>query len=200
MTKKSRISELTIPSSIKCLQPVSTRNSRPVYADNPFLEAFSIKAGPKSVTFATGLTAIDNEGEKVGAAAISTFTTVDREEFIKIYVRNINSLFSLSSAAQKVFATLILAIQREAIGIAHVYFSYQKAVDCCKELKIEPYSKPTYTRGMSDLVKSNFIADNKEGPCWYWINPNVVFNGDRVSFIENYKIRRKEERYLNEDY
>lgn len=192
--RKRKTCELTIPSSIKSLEPVATRNSRPVYADNPFLEAFSIKAGPKSITFAAGLQAIDTNGDAVGAAAISTFTTVDREEFIKIYVRNINSIFCLSSAAQKVFSALMLAIQKEAIGVAHVYFSYQKAVDCCHELGMPVFSKPTYTRGMSDLVKANFIADNREGPCWYWLNPNVLFNGDRVAFIENYRIQRKEER------
>ncbi|EFG0391728.1 hypothetical protein [Escherichia coli] len=42
-------------------------------------------------------------------------------------------------------------------------------------------SLPTFKRGLGELVKSQILAMNKRKG-FYYINPNFVFNGDRVAF------------------
>lgn len=193
---QKRNKELTLPSSIKSLEPIKTRKGRAVYADNPFLETFSIQIGQKSITFAAGLTAVDQEGEKVNAAAISTFATVDTEEFIKLYVKNINYIFGLSQTAQKVLSPLMYVIQKTAVGVAHVFFSYNESCEACKNLNIKEISRTIYTRGIKELIDAGFLAENSKGISWYWINPNIIFNGDRIRFIQEYRLKRKEQRAL----
>ena len=42
-------------------------------------------------------------------------------------------------------------------------------------------STATFLRGLAELVKAQIIAKTmRQG--WYFINPNFIFNGDRVAF------------------
>ncbi|NJU25328.1 hypothetical protein HCX20_23365, partial [Escherichia coli] len=42
-------------------------------------------------------------------------------------------------------------------------------------------SQATFARGLAELEKAKIIAKHvRQG--WYFINPNFVFNGDRIAF------------------
>jgi DNA-binding GntR family transcriptional regulator len=42
-------------------------------------------------------------------------------------------------------------------------------------------SSATFLRGLAELVKAQIIAKTmRQG--WYFINPNFMFNGDRIAF------------------
>lgn len=192
MNKKTQ--ELVIPSSINCLQPVKTRFGKEAYRDNPFLEAFCLEVRKKSLTVAAGLSIKDKDDNDVSAGAVAMYQVVDRESFLKIYVKNMKAIFELSKTAQRVLYPLMLAIQKQSKDIAHVYFSIQDANDCCAELQEPPLSQPTYSRGLAELIKRQFIAANSRGQGWFWINPNVLFNGDRIRFVKEYRVRREQER------
>ena len=51
-------------------------------------------------------------------------------------------------------------------------------------------SRPTFTRGISELIKSNILA-RCERAGDYFINPNFVFNGDRLLFVNAIKKKTK---------
>lgn len=191
--KKNQKKEIAIPSSIHCISPVSVRHGREVYADNPFLESFAIQIQRKSMTVAAGLSIKDDKGDNISAGTVAMYREVDVEEFLKIYVKNVKILFDLSASAQKTLIPLMRVIQKNAKDIAHIFFSYRDAQDACIELDLKPISKATYHRGIKDLISVNFLAVHINGPFWYWINPNILFNGDRVRFIKEYKITRKKE-------
>lgn len=190
-TKKTK--EITIPSSLNCISPVSIRHGREVYADNPFLESFAIQIQRKSMTVAAGLSIKDKDNQDVSAGAVAMYKEVDVEEFLKIYVKNIKILFDLSAPAQKTIIPLMHVIQKTAKDIAHIFFSFRDAQQACLDLDLKPISKATYHRGIKDLIDANFLAVHINGPFWYWINPNILFNGDRVRFIQEYKIKRQQE-------
>ena len=64
---------------------------------------------------------------------------------------------------------------------------------------LTPMSEATYTRGMRELIEKDFIAATKvQG--WYWLNPDFVWNGDRLAFVKEYrKIESKEIKLLNSE-
>lgn len=192
----ARTKEITIPSSLSSLAPVGQKHGKDVYLDNPFLENFCVEVRKKSMTVAAGLKINDEDNNLVAAGAVAMFKEVDTEEFLKIYTQNVQVLFDLSVTAQRILMPLMLEIQKTAKNVAHVYFSFQKAQKNCKALGLTAPSKPTFSRGISELIDKQFLAVNAEGQSWFWINPNILFNGDRIRFIQDYKIKRKEERFL----
>ena len=191
----SKTKEITIPSSIKSLKPIDIKHGKNVYLDNPFLENFCVEVRKKSMTIAAGLKIKDQQDNDVDAGAVAMFKEVDTEEFLKIYTQNVRVLFDLSATAQRVLMPLMLEIQKTARNVAHVYFSCTTSQRNCKALGLPAPSKPTFSRGISELIDKQFIAVNAEGQSWYWINPNILFNGDRIRFIQDYKIKRKEEKH-----
>lgn len=190
--------EITVASSLKSLQPVGQRHGKDVFLDNPFIENFCVEVRKKSVTVAAGLSIADKENNEVKAGAVAMFQEVDTEQFLKIYTQNIKSLFDLSGTAQRLLMPLMLEIQKNAKNVAHLYFCLADAQKNCKELGLAPISKASYARGINELVAREFIAINARGQNWYWINPNILFNGDRIRFIQDYKIKRKEEREIEQ--
>ena len=187
--------EITVASSLKSLKPIGQRHGKDIFLDNPFIECFSVEVRKKSVTVAAGLSISDKDNNEIKAGAVSMFQEVDTEEFLKIYTQNVKTLFELSTTAQKVLMPLMMEIQKTAKNVAHVYLSHGDVKKNCKALGLSVISQPTFSRGIAELIDRDFLAVNAKGPNWYWINPNILFNGDRVRFIQDYKIKRKEEKY-----
>lgn len=188
--EKKQAKEKVIPSSKKCLVPVGTRYGVDVYEDNPFLESFGIMIRKRSSIIATGL----QKSDDVSVGIIGQITEVDTEQFIKLYTQNVQIIFELSNTSQRLLPPLMYEIQQQSKDIAHVYFTYKQVVRACTKMGYKPPSQPTFTRGIKELIEKQFLAINAMGVGWYWINPNILFNGDRVRFVKEYKIKRKEER------
>ena len=45
---------------------------------------------------------------------------------------------------------------------------------------------------MKELLTKKFIAEALE-PHKFWINPHLFFNGDRMSFVREYRIKTEKE-------
>ena len=192
--KKPQIKEEVIPSSEKCLVPVGTRYGVDIYEDNPFLESFGIMIRKKSSIVASGLKITDTESEDVSVGIIGQITEVDTENFLKIYTQNVQAFFDLSATAQRLLPPLMWEIQQQSKDIAHVFFTHKQAVKACKRLNLQAPSQPTFARGIKELIQKDFLAVNAMGVGWFWINPSILFNGDRVRFVKEYRLKRKEER------
>ena len=160
------------------------------FNSNPFLNELEVKSKRKTVRVNASLGRDDNiiinqsSGEVIGAYThISTFKEVDQSEFVKLFSANIALTFDLTSTGIKALNVLIYAVQKQAIErdvVALDKFVLKEflSLNGFEEMKL---SQPTFTRGLSELVKCQIIArHSRQG--FFFINPSFVFNGDRIAF------------------
>lgn len=119
-------------------------------------------------------------GEQFGTHVV-TYKRVDSSQFVKLFTDNIALTFDLTSAGIKAFNVLLWAVQSNAknadfINLGSLVREKFIAVHPNKE-----FSQRTFARGLTELVKNKIIA-NAYIPGFYFINPNFVFNGDRIAF------------------
>jgi hypothetical protein len=123
------------------------------------------------------LTAIDeNTGEILGHTTFIRQIEVDEEQFTKFYLSNFNAFFNLKSASIKVFGYILKQLQPNQDSF---YF----IIDECVEYTT--YTKSTIYKGLAELLQNEIIAKGKT-ESHFFINPLVVFNGNRVTFARTY--------------
>lgn len=121
-------------------------------------------------------------GEIVAPAGFWQYEEVDRSKFVKLYVNGVKAFKDLSASGTKVFELLYLEIQKN-IGQDRVYLGFQLI-----DQAATPISKSTFMRGMRELVEKSFIAETV-APGWYFLNPDYLWNGDRLAFVQSYAIK-----------
>jgi len=156
------------------------------YGSNPFMEGeiLELKKGNKTVIAgSTSKYLVDSKtGETEAITLLAKKQEVDKEEFAKIYIHQIQSLFNLSKSGIRVFAYLLSALK---INKGEVYINISRVMEFCGyKQKNQAY------KGLAELISNNIIAMSKDPNIWY-INPNVVFNGNRIAFLKEYKIINK---------
>jgi|SRR5476651_282007 len=159
------------------------------YKTNPFLEGMLIPVKGKQVKLSK-LGRDDNvlinhgTGEVLGTH-VTTYKKVDGEQFVKLFTANIALTFDLSSAGIKVFSVVLWAVQKGALSKDEIdldVLMLQEFTETHSDkeppLKL---SQATFWRGLAELVKAQIIAKTmRQGR--YFINPNFIFNGDRIAF------------------
>jgi len=153
---------------------------------NPFLENtfLHIEKGDKVLFFGHGNEMmIDREtGEPLAHSVFAKKTKVDKAQFAKIYTSNIANMFGLSKTGIKIFGYVLKSIKPNSDMFI---FSYKKCME------ITGYkSKKSITDGLKELIDNEFIARG-ENQYMYFINPTVFFNGDRISFIQQYELKKE---------
>lgn len=133
---------------------------------------------------------------EVHGTHVTTHKRVDSEQFIKLFTANIALTFDLSAQGIKTFSVLVWSMQNSALQKDVVYLDTHVREDFInahkdskKPLKL---SQPTFARGLAELTKAQIIAKSIRQGC-YWLNPNFVFNGDRIAFTTVIEKRRKDE-------
>lgn len=159
------------------------------YKTNPFLEGMLIPVKGKQIKLSK-LGRDDNvlinhgTGEVLGTH-VTTYRKVDGEQFVKLFTANIALTFDLSGAGIKAFSVVLWAVQKCALSKDEVdldVLMLQEFTEAHREneppLKL---SQGTFWRGLAELVKAQIIAKTmRQGR--YFINPNFIFNGDRIAF------------------
>ena len=172
------------------------------YKENPFLENMIVPVQGRRVQL-SHLGKDDNilvnqaTGEVQGTH-VTTFRKVDNEQFVKLFTQNIALTFDLTSAGIKAFNVLLYAVQNYAITKDQVDLDSFTLDDFISQYKDKSpplkLSSATFNRGINEIEKSQIIAKTiRQGR--YFINPNFVFNGDRIAFstiIEKDKTEQKE--------
>jgi hypothetical protein len=129
---------------------------------------------------------VSNEGEIVSnVAGFWETEEVDGTKFIKLFVSGVRALAELSNAGARVFEMLYIEM-RNNIGKDQVYLSYT-AVDS----NTTDISRATFKRGLAELIDKKFIAAMPPVG-WYWVNPDFIWNGDRLAFVKEYRKKRFE--------
>lgn len=164
---------------------ITVRNATK-YGSNPFMgiEIFEIKKGNKTVIAgSTNKYLVDGQsGEAEAITLLAKKQEIDKEEFAKVYIDQIQSLFNLSKSGIRVFAYLLSALK---INKGEVYINILRVMEFCKyKQRNQAY------KGLAELINNNIIAMSKDPNIWY-INPNIVFNGNRIAFLKEYNIINK---------
>ncbi|HUM53516.1 MAG TPA: hypothetical protein PK431_16980 [Chitinophagales bacterium] len=162
---------------------VKLRNAEK-YSKNPFLtdEILKIDSGKKMIIAgSTKQVLVDTDSGQIdGITLLHKYKEVDRTQFVKLYVNEIQSLFDLSKTGLKVFGFVVNSMR---INTDEIYISITKLMQYCGYR-----NKTQVYKGLAELIGNKIIAMSEDTNLWY-VNPNVVFNGDRIAFVKEYRLK-----------
>jgi hypothetical protein len=147
------------------------------HEENPFmaLAAINTKIGSKRITS-------QETGEIIAPAGFHTVIEVDKNQFVKLYINGVKAFRGLKAAGTTVFEVIYMAIQKQ-IGQDDLYIHYNSI-----DHSITPMSEATFYRGMKELIEKGFIAESTR-PNIYFLNVDYLFNGNRLAFIKEYRLK-----------
>jgi hypothetical protein len=159
----------------------------PKFDQNPFLSEVELKRNFKeneNDKLNGGLRGILNGTKKEGYVQIIFENEFrDSSPFIKVYAKGFTNLPKLCKSGIEIFALLlpILEYNQTEIYIPE-YYTMEK---CGWSTKKNHY------RGLGSLVKNGYLACTKS-PNRYFINPQMLFKGNRLTTINSAKMIKKE--------
>ena len=173
------------------------------YKENPFLENFVISTRAKQVKISAigkdDNVLLNQHTGEISGTHITTYKKVDEEEFVKLFVKNIALTFDLKAAGIKAFNVLMWTVQYNAIQKDIVTLDSYTLNEFLENNNYKSLSLPTFKRGISELEDAKIIAKTMRKGVYY-INPNFVFNGNRIAFstsIEKITKKQKQEEQLS---
>lgn len=171
--------------------PKETRPTRKkgvlAYPDNPFWEPTEVKVGSRVVRVAGGMH-VSAEGESVQHSGIHIVESVDKDEFVKLYTKNVKAIFDLKPTTQRVLQYLMVELQKIPNSDA-VYLAWVGAEEYFSEVDLK-VSRASFHRALKELLEKGFIAESTK-PNMFWFNPHLFFNGNRMTFIKEYRVKEK---------
>lgn len=162
------------------------RRGKNLYDTNPFISkaVANTKPGGKRVSNKAGdkMMIVSEHGEIVAPAGFWQYQEVDRTQFVKLYVNGVKAFRELTGAGTKVFEVLYLEVQKN-IGKDKMYMNFAGL-----DPNITTISEATFNRGIKELIEKEFIASTP-AVGWYWLNPDYMWNGDRLAFVREYRVK-----------
>lgn len=158
------------------------------YDQNPFVKdgTFSVPTRMRrnnQIVTAQGPATLRIGDDDYEAAQIVSVKEVDTELFVKFFVGQIKAFFDLSPTAIKMLLILIRIVgQPQYKNVDKVILTEAIAREIALANGQKPFGKTSYFRAVNELISFGFIAPTTTPP-FYYINPALVFNGDRVRFI-----------------
>lgn len=167
------------------------------HKENPFIENMIVPVKGKQVQISKlgkdDNVLVNQSTGEIQGTHLTTYKKVDGEQFIKLFTANIALTFDLSAAGIKTFNVLLWVVQNQAISKDVVVLD-QMMLDEFLSSQERPLklSIATFKRGLNELEKAQIIAKTMR-KSFYYINPNFVFNGDRVAFTTLIEKKKKED-------
>ena len=168
----------------------SSKSKRKVerYAKNPFVEGALVntKVGVRKIIDQRGekmMIVSQETGEIVAPAGFWQMQEVDKSQFVKLYVNGVKAFRELTGAGTKVFEILYLRMQ-DRPGQDQAMMTFPSV-----DQGSTPMSEATFYRGMRELIEKGFLAESTV-PGMYFINPDYLWNGDRLAFVKEYRVRK----------
>lgn len=128
------------------------------------------------------LQAINSDGEAVGHTSFVQQIEVDEQQFTKLYLSQFSAFWNLKKSGIKVFGYIMTKLTPK-----QDLFSF--FVDECMEYT-DYKSHKSIHEGLAQLLNSKIIARGRTEN-FYFINPMIAFNGDRVTFAKTYVKKSK---------
>lgn len=124
----------------------------------------------------------ENTGEILGSTQFIRQIEVDEEQFAKIYLSNFSAFFDLKPQAIRVFGYILSQLTPNKD-------EFMFLIDDC--LEYTKYKSSTSIRiGITSLLENDIIARGRT-EFLYFVNPMVVFNGNRITFAQTYVKKQK---------
>ena len=156
---------------------------------NPYVKDMLIPVGKKNVRITTlgkddNVLVNQHTGEVTGTHVVA-HKRVDKEKFIKTFADYMAFTFDLSKCGNKALRVVMWALKEQPSGKDKVIldkYTHEAFMEAHAGLKPPlTLSYATFTRGLPELEKAQIIAKTiRVGT--YFINPNCMFNGDRIAF------------------
>lgn len=102
---------------------------------------------------------------------------VDSSQFIKLYTHNMKSIFGLPKRCLSVLGHIFRHMIPDK---DYVYVHVSAVMDDCNYRG----RQSVYT-ALGDLLEAGVIGRTRE-PYMFWINPNIMYNGNRLVIINEY--------------
>ena len=164
---------------------IEPRRQLPMYPINPFMD-MSVHSVVEEISIepskANTIVASQCEQDRTTIAQVEF---LENEQFIKVFTRDTSWMLGFDSPGIKVFTILLEQIQQTAVGKGSLYLNFRNAKNIAKKMGIS-CSESTFNRGVRNLCEKNVIALSQD-PGWLFINPAVIFNGDRADFVKSYR-------------
>ncbi len=155
---------------------------------NPFLDDTlqHIEKGEKTLLFGQKNPdlIIDSDSQVKGHSLFARKVSVDKAKFMKVFMSGLSNWFDLSKAGIKVFAYVANQVEPNRD-------TFMFSLERCKDFTGYKSAKMVFS-GLAELAENKFIARG-ENPFVYYINPTVFFNGDRLTFVEQYEVEQPAE-------
>ena len=157
--------------------------------ENPFLNetAYHIERGEKVILMGNKDKDLMIDKETGDVQAHSVFAKrvkIDKAQFAKIYLGSLAAWFDLSKTGIRMFTYIVQMLKPNSDTFM---LNYKK---CMEQTGYK--SKKSITSGLKELIENKFIARG-ENQYIYFINPTIFFNGDRITFLERYEIKKEKE-------
>lgn len=164
-----------------------------IYYENPFLKQAVEQVQKNIVKKYKSATRTDEKailkaydestGEVLGHTQFIRQIEVDEDQFAKIYLSNFSAFFDLKPQAIKVFGYILNQLVPNKDEFIFI-------LDDC--IKYTGYKSDTSIRiGLTNLLENKIIARGRK-EYFYYINPMVVFNGNRITFAKTYVKKKKD--------
>lgn len=154
------------------------------HKENPYLKDLELKVRSKQVRVSKLGEKDDvlvNQGTgEVKGTVVSTFKKVDEEQFLKLFSANIALTFDLKAAGIKAFNVVCWLMQQKAIE-RDVITIDKYVLEDFNEVHNKKLSRAVLYRGLENLIENKILARARR-EADYFINPNFIFNGDRIIF------------------
>lgn len=168
------------------------------YEENPFIKDMVVPVKGKKIQIsamgANNSVLVNQSTGEVQGTHITTYKQVDSEQFVKLFTANIGLTFDLKSAGLKALNVLMWGVQNYALAKDQIDLEHLTLETFLKSQEgREPpikLSLATFTRGINELESAQIVAKTiKKGR--YFINPNFIFNGDRIAFTTLIERKKK---------
>ena len=156
------------------------------YPDSPYI----VELQSKYVQPEAEHRAVEIDGVPHGIYEIPKGSTrlADTATYSKLFRGNTDVLMSMPEPAAKMFYYITEHLKVNSNQICIVREDYLKFAG------YKPNGSLTYYRALDGLLAANIIARIAGNTTCYWINPNVIFNGDRTK-LKNVSIRPVEKAF-----
>jgi hypothetical protein len=153
------------------------------YSENPFMSGSIVQIVGKKKRYSIAAKSdviTSREGVVKGGIEHTIVRLVDDSKFVKVFSDGVAGMYDLKSGGGKVFRYLFSQVQKFP-NVDRIYLYFLDAVE-------EPWSisKTVFFRGMAELLEKGFIA-RSESPNMFYLNPAMIWNGDRFRFVNEYR-------------
>ena len=166
------------------------QNEHNPFAEKAVQEIQSIKKRqtikpPKNELGESKYWVIDDGGNKVAESAFYRETEVEPAQFAKIFLGGLLNFWDISPRGIRVFTYIIKQLRA---GKDNFYFSTD---ECMKFTEYK--TRGLVTSGLAELLGAGLIARSTDSII-YFLNPSILFNGNRLTFAKTYVKRQIEEK------